>query len=119
MTVSVRRLAIGVLALSAGLPMASKVAAQSEPPSAESAGSLFGPDNGPKGNAVVVKAQFTAPSGNKQGQLFIIAAVEPGWHIYSITQPPGGPVATKIEVSSPPGVRVGGEFRSSVVARDQ
>ena len=51
--------------------------------------------------------------------LFITATIEPGWHIYSITQPPGGPLATKIEVSPPPGVRIAGKFQPSVAAGDE
>ena len=60
---------------------------------------------------VNVKAQFTAPGTGKQGRLFITATIELDWHIYSITQQAGGPVATRIEVSSVPGVRIVGEFR--------
>jgi len=31
----------------------------------------------------------------------LAAAIEPGWHLYSIDQPPGGPIPT--EISLPPG----------------
>lgn len=64
-------------------------------------------------NVLAVQAQFTAPTADKPGQLFITATIQPGWHIYSITQPPGGPLATKIQVAPPQGVRIG-EFRPTV-----
>ncbi len=65
-------------------------------------------------NVVSVIAQFTASTADKPGQLFITATIKPGWHIYSITQPPGGPVATEIEVALPPGVKLAGKFQASV-----
>ena len=40
-------------------------------------------------------------SAVKQGMTFtarVHASIPPGWHLYSITQPPGGPVATTITV---------------------
>jgi len=63
---------------------------------------------------VAVQAQFTAPADGKPGYLFLTAMIESGWHICSITQPPGGPMATKIEVSLPPGVGFAGKFQPSV-----
>ena len=64
---------------------------------------------------VALHAQFTAPSGTTPGRLFITAKIEPGWHIYSITQPPGGPLATKIDVEPVPGVGRPTKWASSVV----
>ena len=79
-------------------------------------GSLFGQgpaaSNGEKG-VVSVQGRFTAPAEGRPGRLSITATIEPGWHIYSITQPPGGPLATKIEVKPPQGVRIVGEFQAS------
>jgi thiol:disulfide interchange protein len=65
-------------------------------------------------NVVNVQAQFTAPAGTAPGRLMITATIQPGWHIYSITQPPGGPLATKITVTPPPGVGLAGRFQASV-----
>ncbi len=53
-----------------------------------------------------ISARFTA------SELFITAAIEPGWHIYSITQPPGGPVATKIKLAPSDVFRVVGDFQA-------
>lgn len=36
-----------------------------------------------------------APAGGVT-HVRLIATMDPGWHIYAITQPPGGPVATRI-----------------------
>ena len=49
--------------------------------------------------------------GHRTGRLFITATIKSGWHIYSITQPEGGPLATKITLKPPAGVRVG-DFKS-------
>jgi thiol:disulfide interchange protein len=41
------------------------------------------------------------PAQVKQGQrakILITAKIDPGWHLYSLTQPPGGPIATKITI---------------------
>ena len=56
---------------------------------------------------MTVSAEFTAPSATAPGRLFITATIKSGWHIYSITQPEGGPLATKITLKPPAGVRVG------------
>ncbi len=96
-------------AVLAALPAAGQVDSGASGPSANS---LFGPEGGAK-SVVAVQAQFTVHAADAPGRLFITATVEPGWHIYSITQPPGGPLATKIQVNLPPGVRIVGEFRAS------
>jgi thiol:disulfide interchange protein len=41
------------------------------------------------------------PAQVKQGQsakVLITAKIDPGWHLYSLTQPPGGPKATQITI---------------------
>ena len=62
---------------------------------------------------VKVHADFTAPSDGKPGQLFITADIAPGWHFYSITQPEGGPLPTKIEITPTPGVSIVGKFKAT------
>jgi thiol:disulfide interchange protein DsbD len=62
---------------------------------------------------VVVTAQFTAPTAGQPGRLFVTAQIKPNWHIYSITQPPGGPVATTIRLAPSQQYRVIGEFQTS------
>lgn len=65
--------------------------------------SLFGDSSPAPGNrpaVVTVSAQFTSTGGD-QGLLYVTAKIAEGWHIYSVTQPKGGPLATKIVM--PPG----------------
>ena len=81
--------------------------------SATSIGGLFDSDGQDK-NVVAISASFTAPADGKPGELFVTAKIAPGWHIYSITQPPGGPIATKIKPHLPPGVQLAGKFVPSV-----
>ena len=75
-------------------------------------GDVLGGGQPEDAKAVAVSAEFTAPAAGKPGQLFITAVVRQGWHIYSITQPPGGPLASKIKLTLPKGVQVG-EFQAS------
>jgi thiol:disulfide interchange protein DsbD len=97
-----------LLVLAAGLP----TLGQGLPEPAKSSGGFAGSGAGePAGKVVAVKAQFAAPASGNPGRLFITATIEPGWHIYSITQQSGGPVATRIEPGSVPGVRVLDDFR--------
>jgi thiol:disulfide interchange protein len=40
------------------------------------------------------------------------AAVEPGWHLYGLDQPPGGPIPTSIKVSEGSPFRIVGEIKA-------
>ena len=42
---------------------------------------------------VEVSAQIVSKEGGQQAELQITARIQPGWHIYSIAQKPGGPKA--------------------------
>jgi cytochrome c biogenesis protein CcdA len=107
-----------LLVISAVLATALPVVGQPPPLPAEapgpSAGSMPGSAQRGAEGVVSLHAQFTAPTPDRSAHLFITATIKPGWHIYSITQAPGGPVASKIEVNPPPGVRIAGEFRASL-----
>jgi thiol:disulfide interchange protein len=61
---------------------------------------------------VQVNAQFTQPAGKQPAILFITAEIKQGWHIYSVTQAPGGPIRTKIELAKSPQYRLAGDFKS-------
>ena len=63
-------------------------------------------------NPVSVEAQFTANKDGRTGQLRVTAEIEEGWHIYSITQPKGGPIATKIKLDDGP-YKLTGDFKAS------
>ncbi len=74
-------------------------------------GSLFG-GGGQQQEVVTVAAQFTAPTAEKPARLFITATIKPGWHIYSISQAPGGPVRTGIELKQSDVFGLRGDFRA-------
>ncbi|MEN6558033.1 MAG: thioredoxin family protein [Thermoguttaceae bacterium] len=78
--------------------------------SAQSGGFSFG--GAATDNAVAVRAEFSADG--RSGQLAVTATIQPGWHIYSLTQPSGGPLPSKIELAPTPGVRLAGPFRPTV-----
>lgn len=69
------------------------------------------PGGGPGGGAGIVSLTATLrPAGANAAQLEIVASIQAGYHIYSITQPPGGPVPTSITVDPAPQCRVAGPF---------
>ena len=61
---------------------------------------------------VKLNARFTPPAGKQPAMLFITADIKQGWHIYSITQEPGGPIRTEIELAPSPQYRLAGEFKA-------
>lgn len=61
---------------------------------------------------VSAEAEFTAAAGGRTGQLRITAKIAKGWHIYSMTQPKGGPIATKIKLTPGP-YKTTGDFKAS------
>ncbi|TWU35793.1 Thiol:disulfide interchange protein DsbD precursor [Novipirellula aureliae] len=55
------------------------------------------------------KAAYFVDS-NGQGKLQVEAKVPEGWHIYSVTQPEGGPLPTRLTIQSPESARLVGDF---------
>ena len=102
-----------VAAVSLLLGMTTVAAADPEPGQPGDLSGLFGPSPGGSSDRVAIKVQFTAPKGGQPGQLSVTAKIAPGYHVYSITQKPGGPIKTKIVVSPLQGLRVG-TFQASV-----
>lgn len=39
-----------------------------------------------------------AAGAGESANVTVSATIAPGWHIYSVTQPPGGPIATRITI---------------------
>ena len=70
----------------------------------------FGQDTRSK---ISLDAQFTASADGEPARLFVTATIEPGWHIYSITQPPGGPKRTTISVDPFDAYRMLGDFQAT------
>jgi thiol:disulfide interchange protein len=62
------------------------------------------------GDPATINSQFTAATTGRPAVLMITVQISPGWHVYSITQPPGGPQRAKIEVVPSPQFRLLGEF---------
>ena len=65
-------------------------------------------------SVVAIEGRFTAPTADRPGYLFVTAVIDPGWHIYSITQPTspdGNPTVTEIKLKLPQGVRLAAAFR--------
>jgi thiol:disulfide interchange protein len=70
-------------------------------------GGLLNPAGGEE--KLKVSGQFTPRTGDQPAQLFVTATIKPGWHIYSVTQAPGGPVKTVITLDSSSDYRATGE----------
>ena len=47
---------------------------------------------------VSLLAYFKVKPGSRQGKIYIEATIEPGWHLYSVTQPPGGPTRSRMKL---------------------
>ncbi len=68
---------------------------------------------GPKSanDPIAVSATFQATPDGGRGVLSVTAKLAPGWHIYSSTQAPGGPMRTQFRVAIPGSVgRLAGPF---------
>ena len=60
-----------------------------------------------------MEAGFTKPAADGTAQLFIVAAMPEGAHSYSITQPDGGPIRSKINVDTTAEVPSIGKFQTA------
>jgi thiol:disulfide interchange protein len=56
-------------------------------------------------------SQFQIAKGSREGRLSFTVKLPPEWHVYSLTQKPGGPLKSKIKVTPPEGVEVTGPFQ--------
>lgn len=60
---------------------------------------------------VTFSASFTVDKSGKTGELKVTASVIPNWHIFSVTQPAGGPQRTLIRLESGyTGAKITGDF---------
>jgi thiol:disulfide interchange protein DsbD len=104
-----------VAGLAAAAILTLSTPAWSQPPDVpEPTGGLFGPPAGMSGGAsdTVEAKAVVHPAGGNLAELAVTATIKPGYHIYSITQPPGGPVRTKIKLDPSDKFRLAGEFKS-------
>lgn len=86
-------------------------AAQTDLPDFDFGKSAFGQRSGDD-SPVTLQAEFTAAKDEQPARLFITAKIKSGWHIYSITQPPGGPIRTEIKLAPSDQYKLTGEFQS-------
>ncbi|HEV2970892.1 MAG TPA: thioredoxin family protein [Pirellulales bacterium] len=97
------------LGLSLAVMAAVTPATRAQPPVS---GSRFGSSvvlGGDEGE-LDVAASFTKAEGKQPAQLTITAEIPAGWHIFSITQSPGGPNKTKIKLDPSKDFRNAGDF---------
>ena len=71
---------------------------------------IFAPKHAFAAERVEVSAQIVPSNGGQHAELQITARVQPGWHIYSITQKAGGPKPTKINLVDSDQYRLLGQF---------
>jgi thiol:disulfide interchange protein len=65
---------------------------------------------------LTVKAAIEPADGKRPAKLVIAAQIAPGWHTYSITQAPNGPIRSKIKLSPSSDYRLLGDFTVSPAA---
>jgi thiol:disulfide interchange protein len=108
----VRRLALGIWAVWAAFGSVAPAAAQPSAANNFGVGIVDAFDPLGDGQLVSISAQFTAASGERPAVVMITARIAPDWHVYAITQPPGGPQATKIRLQPSPDYRLIGPLRA-------
>jgi thiol:disulfide interchange protein len=59
---------------------------------------------------VTFEGSFRVKKSSGEGQLQVRAQIQANWHIYSLTQPPGGPMRTEISVPPSPDFDITGKF---------
>jgi thiol:disulfide interchange protein len=80
-----------------------------------SLGGLELPASEPEGAATVKwDARWILSADGKQGRVYVRAVPQGKFYVYSVTQPPGGPLKTKFQLMAPEGVRLRGEPRPNV-----
>lgn len=63
---------------------------------------------------IAVRAGFTEPDASGRASLAVTATIQPGWHIYSLTQKPVQAVPTTIAVNESAEYRVTGPFQPNL-----
>lgn len=111
----VRQFALSLAVVACLVPMAIGQDSKAEPPARLNLRDLGipglggGSDGG--GNPATLSASFKVLEGKRRGTLSVKAEMEPGWHVYSITQPSGGPMATKLKVTEVAEFKLLGPFQ--------
>jgi suppressor for copper-sensitivity B len=64
-----------------------------------------------EGETITAKATVKSNEGGLEGQLSVEVQIAPEFHLYSVTQPPGGPLRTKLDVVANPPLEMLGAFK--------
>ena len=67
-------------------------------------------DNPIESEPVKLSAFLKVREGTTEGTLNVRAEIADHWHVYSITQPKGGPLPAKIKLASGDGIKINGDF---------
>ena len=73
-------------------------------------GGGFGAGDGTDTKPISVMAEFTAADDDRPAVLMITADIATDWHLYSITQPAGGPLKTEIDLEPSSSYQLLGPF---------
>ena len=99
-----------VLAVSATLLLVGGVPAADTAPGAGDAFDPLADLAAGLGEPVAIAAVIEPGADGKPDMLAVTATLEEGWHLYSITQKPGGPLATKLTVAADSPRQAAGSF---------
>lgn len=66
------------------------------------------------GDKATFSAKFELVEGTSSGRVSVTAELEPNWHLYSVTQQPGGPQRSVIKLKDEPLAKLAGPFKSNV-----
>src|SRR3990167_1168892 len=66
------------------------------------------------GEKATFSAEYRLAEGSRNGRVSITATMQPTWHLYSITQLPGGPQTSVIKLASSEHAALTGEFTPNV-----
>jgi thiol:disulfide interchange protein len=87
----------------------------------EELGSQFGDQDLPE-NPVMFSSWFRLKEKSREGVLSVKLEIAPNWHVYSLTQPKGGPIPASISVPKSLGYEITGPFEPDadphVIAKD-
>jgi suppressor for copper-sensitivity B len=101
------------------LAVAASVVAQDAKPGLidqlDAIGGLKSPSADSAPSKVAVTATLQGSAESRRATLFVTAEIAEGFHIYSLTQKPGGPIATKIKLDTSADYKLAGE----IVAQDK
>ncbi|MDA1051647.1 MAG: thioredoxin family protein [Planctomycetota bacterium] len=66
------------------------------------------------GEKATFTAEYRVAEGTRNARLSVTATMEPTWHLYSVTQLPGGPQRSVIRLASTDQASITGEFKPDV-----